>query len=123
MLDVLLDNAIKFTDHGDIHFRLVRETSEGDTIQLRLSIRDTGIGIPPSKQSLIFEPFQQGDGSLTRRYGGGGLGLSLARELVRALQGELWVDSDPGWGSEFHISIPLTNLRRGISDRDIVSKM
>lgn len=121
VLDCLVDNAVKFTEPGgDVGVRLVREAGGGDQMRLRVSVRDTGVGIPPTKQELVFEPFQQADGSTTRRFSGGGLGLSLARELIRALGGEMWVDSDPGWGSEFHLSIPLEVPPGGILDRTLV---
>jgi two-component system sensor histidine kinase/response regulator len=97
----LVGNAIKFTEHGEVAVRVGVESIRGDTIVLRLSVRDTGIGIPKSQQDVIFEPFRQADGSTTRRYGGTGLGLSICASLVALMGGQFDVESEEGNGSVF----------------------
>ena len=102
VLHNLIGNAIKFTEQGSV---TVGADRHGD--QLRVQIRDTGVGIPADRLERIFEPFEQADGSSGRRYGGAGLGLSIARQLVVAHGGSLTVLSEPGRGSVFSFSLPL----------------
>jgi signal transduction histidine kinase len=102
MLVALLSNAYKFTQAGEI--RLSVEVVNGRAVY---RVQDTGIGIPDEMQQLVFEEFRQVDGSSTRRYGGPGLGLSLARRLARLLGGEIVVHSTPGEGSTFRVELPL----------------
>lgn len=105
VLKNLLSNAFKFTpDNGTVSLIAAPGEREG-TLSFR--IKDTGIGIPKNKQKVIFEAFQQGDGSTSRRYGGTGLGLSISRELVALLGGDITVTSAPGEGSEFVLTVPL----------------
>jgi CheY-like chemotaxis protein len=101
VLTNLIGNAVKFTDSGriDVEAALVRSTS--DALLVRLTVRDTGIGIPAEQQSRLFESFTQGDGSSTRKYGGTGLGLSISKQLVELMGGELGVESRSGEGSRF----------------------
>ena len=112
----LLANAIKFTESGSVKFRMEmiepRREFESDSLKgggkvLALSVTDTGIGIAKNKQRLIFEAFQQADGSTSRRYGGTGLGLSISREIARALGGEIHVESSPNEGSVFTLYMPI----------------
>ncbi|QIZ38555.1 HAMP domain-containing protein [Saccharopolyspora sp. ASAGF58] len=111
----LLSNAVKFTDKGAVELRVrPAQPSEVHDQGLRharrrvaFSVRDTGIGIPADKLSLIFEAFQQVDGTTVRKYGGTGLGLSISRELTALLGGELQVDSEPGRGSTFTLYLPM----------------
>ncbi|HLF25118.1 MAG TPA: response regulator [Anaerolineae bacterium] len=117
----LVSNALKFTEQGEVEVKVTRNDEGGtrhetsDAIQhsafciLHFSVRDTGIGIPPDKQGVIFEPFRQADTSATRRYGGLGLGLATAHYLVQRVGGRLWVESAgaPGQGSVFHFTVTL----------------
>ncbi|ATP49139.1 hybrid sensor histidine kinase/response regulator [Pseudomonas putida] len=98
----LLSNALKFTRFGRVDIRLV--TIVGG---VRLEVRDTGIGIPEEAQARIFQPFTQAGSGITRQYGGTGLGLALTRNLCKAMQGHLHIQSEPGFGSRFSAELPL----------------
>ncbi|MCW5893330.1 MAG: response regulator [bacterium] len=100
-------NAVKFTHEGEVVLaaEVLEETREA--LRLRLSVRDTGIGIPPDRQAMIFESFTQADGSMTRRYGGTGLGLMISRQLAELMGGTMDVTSTPGAGSTFHVELTL----------------
>src|ERR1700730_6960754 len=100
----LVGNAIKFTEHGEVIVHVGVEWRTNDDIQLHFTIVDTGIGIPAEKQSAIFEAFTQADGSMSRTYGGTGLGLTISSRLVGFIQGEIWVESELGQGSRFHFT-------------------
>jgi signal transduction histidine kinase/DNA-binding response OmpR family regulator len=98
----LIGNAVKFTDHGEIVVRVSSDGASADGTRLvTFAVSDTGVGIAPDKQQLIFESFTQADGSTTRRYGGTGLGLTISAQLVTMMGGRIWVDSAPGTGSTF----------------------
>jgi PAS domain S-box-containing protein len=101
----LVGNAIKFTDHGEVVLRVQTEWCQDSVTQLNFSVADTGIGIPPDKQAMIFEAFAQADSSTTRRYGGTGLGLAISAQLVELMGGHLSVESQPGRGSTFHFTV------------------
>ncbi|MGH9406445.1 MAG: PAS domain S-box protein [Terriglobia bacterium] len=103
----LVDNAIKFTSRGFVGAAVEAEFIDEEDVLLRFEVVDTGIGIPAEKQDAIFDPFVQADGSTTRRYGGAGLGLSIARRLVELMGGEMGVESEPGKGSTFYFTLPL----------------
>jgi PAS domain S-box-containing protein len=100
----LLGNAIKFTGHGEVSLRIGCERRSTEGVVLEFVVRDTGIGIPLEKRELIFRPFTQADGSMTRRYGGTGLGLTICARTVEMMGGRIWVESQPGAGSAFHFT-------------------
>jgi PAS domain S-box-containing protein len=102
----LLGNAVKFTDAGEV---VLSASPAPDGTAVRFAVRDTGIGIPAEAREKIFEPFWQAAQGMTRRVGGTGLGLAVARELARLLGGELTVESEPGAGSVFTVAIPLAS--------------
>ena len=109
----LIGNAIKFTAQGGVS--IIVEPDD-DSRHLRLSVRDTGIGIRPDDQARIFHDFEQADGSSTRHYGGTGLGLAISKRIVEAVGGTIAVDSSPGRGSTFTVVLPLA-AARGEQDR------
>jgi signal transduction histidine kinase/ligand-binding sensor domain-containing protein/DNA-binding response OmpR family regulator len=98
----LMENAVKFTNRGEIHLAIDVEDEDQISITLHATVKDTGIGIPIEKQENIFETFQQADGSTTREYGGTGLGLCICKEISKLMGGDVWVESEPGKGSKFH---------------------
>ncbi len=108
ILSGLLSNALRFTTRGEIAVSVHARGQTGAAQFVAISVRDTGVGIPPEKQAVIFEPFTQADDSNTRRFGGTGLGLSIVRNLVRAMGGEISLESQPGKGSVFSLIVPLS---------------
>lgn len=100
----LMGNAPKFTESGEISLTMNVEEQVGERLRILCRVQDTGIGIPEEKQKSIFEPFQQADGSTTRKYGGTGLGLSISRQLSRLMGGDIWVESELDMGSTFYFS-------------------
>jgi two-component system sensor histidine kinase/response regulator len=100
----LVGNAIKFTAHGQVKLEVELEAPHGDEGRLHVTVSDTGIGVAPEKQKLIFEAFSQGDSSTTRLFGGTGLGLTISSRLVEAMGGRIWVESEIGKGSRFHFT-------------------
>ncbi|MBK1723989.1 ATP-binding protein [Thiocystis violacea] len=103
----LVGNAIKFTDEGEIRLCMSCHETSADALRLRIKVRDSGPGIDAALQDSIFEPFSQGDGSTTRKYGGTGLGLAICRQLARLMEGDIRVDSAPGQGSCFTLEAQL----------------
>ncbi len=103
----LAGNAIKFTESGSISIDVELESLESRTAFVSFKVKDTGIGIPPEKQGVIFEAFAQADGSTTRRYGGTGLGLTITRKIVDMMGGRIGVKSEPGRGATFCFTLPF----------------
>jgi len=112
VLTNLMGNAPKFTDAGEIELSLDIEEEKDDRIKVHAKIRDTGIGIPEDKLSAIFDPFQQADGSTTRKYGGTGLGLSICKKIAELMGGEVWAESEENNGSTFHFTAWLGNAEK-----------
>ena len=100
----LLGNAIKFSEKGTVGLAVKMSEKDNDREKIIFSVSDEGIGIPPEKREIIFERFKQADASVTRKYGGMGLGLSISKMLVELMGGAIWVESEPGRGSTFHFS-------------------
>src|SRR5690606_9637418 len=126
ILKNLLSNAFKFTERGTVELRvfLERDTRRFRGPALRdapaaiaFAIADSGIGIPPDKQQIVFEAFQQADASMSRLYGGTGLGLTISRELARLLGGEIHLQSEAGVGSTFTLYLPLSPAEAGAHGR------
>ncbi|MBF0539257.1 MAG: response regulator [Nitrospirae bacterium] len=103
----IVGNAIKFTEEGEVAavVNIEPDSLDGDSIMLHFSVSDTGIGIPQDKIEYIFSTFSQADGSTTRKYGGTGLGLTISRQLVSLMGGNIWVESKEGAGSTFHFTV------------------
>jgi signal transduction histidine kinase/DNA-binding response OmpR family regulator len=108
----IVGNAIKFTERGEILVSVTKEEDTKESVSIHFAVKDTGVGIPPEKLNLIFQPFSQADGSMTRKYGGTGLGLTICRNLVEMMGGRIWVESEVGRGAIFHFSLVL-----GVQDK------
>lgn len=105
VLTNLVDNAIKFTEHGQVTLHVALLARRETRVQLSFAVQDTGIGITPAQQAKLFNAFSQADNSTTRRYGGTGLGLVISKALVARMAGELQFSSEPGVGSLFHFAL------------------
>jgi signal transduction histidine kinase/DNA-binding response OmpR family regulator len=103
----LVNNAIKFTERGEVALGVAVESADAKHVTLHFAVADTGIGIPSDKHAMIFEEFTQVDASTTRRFGGTGLGLAITTRLVTLMGGRIWLESQPGQGSTFHVSLPF----------------
>lgn len=119
----LLGNAIKFTPEGDVTLRIIQLANEGPRVQLRFSVRDTGIGISTADQERIVKPFEQGDASRSRTAGGTGLGLAITAELLELMGSKLAVTSEVGEGSEFSFDLWLGTARQEISGKVTLAAM
>lgn len=113
ILAILIDNALKFTEKGHVEFGFVHPKDK----EIQFFVRDTGIGIDEKHQKLIFERFRQVDESTTKKYGGSGIGLSVAKSLVELLQGEIFVESTPKRGATFYVNLPFNSVQESISKK------
>ena len=107
ILTNFVNNAVKFTEHGEIRLAIELLERTGGKVQLKFSVRDTGIGMTHEQSAKLFQPFTQADMSTTRKHGGTGLGLSISRRLVELMGGRTWVESEPGVGSTFYFTVWL----------------
>jgi signal transduction histidine kinase/CheY-like chemotaxis protein/HPt (histidine-containing phosphotransfer) domain-containing protein len=103
----LINNAIKFTEQGDVYFKAELLEQVGGRAKLRLSVKDTGMGMTPEQSARLFQPFSQADASTTRKHGGTGLGLTISRRLVELMGGEIWLESETGVGSTFLFTVSV----------------
>jgi signal transduction histidine kinase/CheY-like chemotaxis protein len=101
----LVNNAVKFTEHGEVVVTVAIQEQLADRVELKFSVRDSGIGMTPEQSAKLFQAFSQADTSTTRKYGGTGLGLSISKRLVEMMGGRIWVESQPGIGSTFQFTV------------------
>jgi len=107
ILTNLVNNAVKFTEQGEIRLKIELLEQTGEKVQLKFSVRDTGIGMTPEQAAKLFQPFSQADMSTTRKHGGTGLGLTISRRLVELMGGQIWIESEAGVGSTFNFTVWL----------------
>lgn len=105
ILNNLISNAVKFTSNGFISVEVMLHKDDGEFVDIDFSVKDTGIGIAPDKQAIIFEHFSQANSDITRQFGGSGLGLSIVRNLLHLMDSEIYVDSELGRGSRFYFRL------------------
>jgi len=110
----LLGNAIKFTEEGEVALDVRVDGEIGEDRLLHFTVSDSGIGITPEKQRLIFQPFAQADNSTTRKYGGTGLGLTISKRLVGLMDGQIWVESEVGRGAKFHFTARVKSSEKPV---------
>lgn len=118
----LLDNAVKFSDHGTIAVKIYQTEKGRSKLRLHVTVTDQGIGIAPEFHEVIFDRFNQVNTKIFQKYGGTGLGLTLARQIVTEMGGEIWVESEPGEGSVFHFTAILglqKNIENPLVERDM----
>lgn len=108
VLTNLLGNAVKFTEHGEVELSVAEEV-QGVQQRLHFTVKDTGIGMTPEQLHRIFDPFTQADASMSRRFGGTGLGTTISKQLVDLMGGRIWIESELGRGSAFHVVLPLAD--------------
>ena len=107
VLTNLVNNAVKFTEHGEVLVSVDEVAREGEQIELHMAVRDTGVGMSAEQQSRLFQSFTQADSSTSRKYGGTGLGLAICKQLVELMGGRIWLESEPGKGATFHFTVRL----------------
>ena len=113
----LLSNAVKFTESGEVIVHVDAEPAGRGMHRLHFAVRDTGIGIPQDRMDRLFESFSQVDASTSRRYGGTGLGLAISKRIVELMDGTMWVESEEGKGSTFHIALTAPEAEGAGEDR------
>ena len=116
----LANNAVKFTDSGEVSIMVKLINEENEKVNLRFEVKDTGIGLSAKQQSKLFKSFSQADSSTTRKHGGTGLGLSICKSLVEIMGGEIGVESEPGKGSTFYFNIPLKYAKNKLQRKSLV---
>jgi signal transduction histidine kinase/CheY-like chemotaxis protein len=115
----LLSNAVKFTpEGGEVRFEAKLLATEGHLYKIRLGVTDTGIGITPEQQKLLFSPFQQAESTTTRKYGGTGLGLAISKHIVDIMSGSIALESEPGQGTTVSVTVPLSAAAIGAVPHD-----
>jgi PAS domain S-box-containing protein len=107
ILTNFVNNAVKFTERGEIRLEIEQVERTGEKVQLKFSVRDSGIGMTKEQAAKLFQPFTQADMSTTRKHGGTGLGLTICRRLVELMGGRIWLESEPGVGSTFYFTVWL----------------
>ena len=112
ILTNFVNNAVKFTEQGEIRLDIELLEHTGEKVQLKFSVRDTGIGMTEEQSAKLFQPFTQADMSTTRKHGGTGLGLTICRRLVELMGGRIWLESEPGVGSTFYLHRLARRRRR-----------
>jgi CheY-like chemotaxis protein/anti-sigma regulatory factor (Ser/Thr protein kinase) len=122
----LLSNAVKFTpENGEVRLDVKLLAAEGRSYKIRLSVKDTGIGITPEQQALLFSPFQQAESTTTRKYGGTGLGLAISKHIVDIMSGSISLESEPGKGTTVAVTVPLCAADRDAAphnDREAIAE-
>ena len=116
----LVGNAVKFTEKGEVVVKVKRVAGDASNVELQFSVSDTGIGIPASKHAKVFESFTQADNSTTRKFGGTGLGLTIASQLVKLMNGRIWIESEAGRGSTFHFTVALETRPEAADESAVV---
>jgi len=114
----LLSNAVKFTDAGEVSVSVFSREIDGGKHRFSFAVRDTGIGIPPDKMSILFQPFSRVDTTMSSRYDGSGLGLAISKSLIELMCGQIWADSEEGRGSTFHFTID-SEIAQDLSRRSV----
>jgi signal transduction histidine kinase/CheY-like chemotaxis protein/HAMP domain-containing protein len=123
ILTNFVNNAVKFTEYGEVRLNVERLESTGNKVQLKFSVRDTGIGMTREQAAKLFRPFTQADMSITRKHGGTGLGLTICRRLVELMGGRIWLDSEPGTGTTFYFTVWLGVSEESASRRVVPEKL
>ena len=123
ILTNLVNNAVKFTERGEIRIQVEPISRTEREVQLRFSVRDTGMGMTSEQAAKLFQPFTQADMSTTRKYGGTGLGLTICRRLVELMGGRIWLESIPGAGTTFHFTLPLGIAAQAVSRRVVPERL